>query len=169
MNATTLSPATKFHCLRRGLPMPPDPVTATRLIPVVQTDIARHLQHQASSCTPQSGDHIEWKNILEDLQDFLTDLQKLAAPPQTQTADNPSIMSAESTKSTESTPSTDPAPPAAILPAPTTKEEHAAWIAAGKARCAARKQQKPEQKPAEKISHAASASNVEPEAVPCET
>jgi hypothetical protein len=189
MNATTLSKASKFHCLRRGLPMPPDPVTAARLIPVVQTDIARHLQHQASSSTPQSGDYIEWKNILEDLQDFLADLQKLAAPPGPIDPIEPSEpLRGQPTPTSPATPNAPPLPrweragvrgtdepnvpttkeAPTTKKAPTTKEEHAAWIAAAKARCAARKQQKLEQKPLEKNSHAASASNVAPEAFTCE-
>jgi hypothetical protein len=81
-----------------GIPVPGDNPTPAEIIPVIERRLAAHMNHVGRTCSPCSGDFVEWKLTHDAYHEFLTDLRAAQAQTISPTtpAKNPQKNSARS-------------------------------------------------------------------------
>ena len=91
--SSTEIPPFKARCNRMGIHVPGDNPTPAEIIPYIEQRLAAHQKHRSKTANPWTGDFIEWKNINDAYQEFLTDLRAAnrPTPPITPTSPIPSI------------------------------------------------------------------------------
>src|SRR3954471_3335538 len=77
LDATREVPYLKALCNRRFIGTPGPNPTPAQIIPIIQQRLDLHLTQKPSDCSDHAGLMLEWKLILEDLQEFLTNLRSL--------------------------------------------------------------------------------------------
>jgi len=118
-NPTTneISPL-KIRCNRMGIYVPGNNPTPAEIIRDIDRRLAAHMKHPARTAGPRSGDYLEWQEIHDAYQEFLTDLRAANTP-----FPPPTIFAAPITKASENK---IPLPePGKIPQLPTPQQTHA--------------------------------------------